>query len=135
MAGARRRRGFTLIELLVALAILALSLTVVLRVFGDGLRGTARAEDYVMATELAQSTLARLGVETASPLEPGTHVGRHGDRFTWRATIERLSDGTSIGGDLSRPDLYDVRVSVFWQENGSERSVTLQTIRLGADDR
>jgi len=122
-----RTPGFTLLELLVALAILALSLTAVMRVFGDGLRGGALAADYLEATARAQSDLARLGIETFVPLAAGIHAGRYDDRFAWRIEIAPLAAAPAAG---ERHDgLFTVIFSVSWQDHDKERTVTLETIR------
>ena len=59
------RSGFTLLEVVVAVAILALTLGAVMRVFGASLRGLAAAERHTVATLHAQSKLAEIGIEEA----------------------------------------------------------------------
>lgn len=127
-----RSPGFTLLELLVALAILALSLTAAMRVFGEGLRGAGQAEDYLTATALAQSDLARLGIETFVPLSAGNHVGRHDDRFTWELRITPLAMADAAAPVSPHAEIFSLRYTITWQDNGAERSFTLETIRLGS---
>ncbi len=127
-----RSPGFTLLELLVALAILALSLTAAMQVFGEGLRGARQAEDYLTATALAQTELARLGIETFVPLAAGRHAGRHDDRFSWELQIAPLGTENTGAPGLPRAALFSLVYRVIWQDHGTERSLTLETIRLGS---
>ena len=64
-----RSCGYTLIEVLIAMMILALSLTVIFRIFSGGLRNIGIASDYSHAVMVAESVLAATGVTEA--LEPG----------------------------------------------------------------
>jgi len=69
---AKHQQGFSLIEILVAFVILAMSLTVIFRIFSGGLRNVALSEDYAQAVLVAESQLSAIGVS-----EPdGGGVGR-----------------------------------------------------------
>ena len=124
------RQGFTLIEVLVAFAILALSLTALMQVFGTGLRNTVVSEAYVRATLLAESKLAAVGVE--QPLEPGERNGDFGTAggedkgYRWRVVVTPFEADELVGIEP-----YRVSVTVSWgPEHQTQRSVTLNTLRL-----
>jgi general secretion pathway protein I len=121
--------GFTLVEIVVALAILALSVTVLLGVISDGLRRTDLAARTAQATSLAQSLLAKLGTEL--PVQQGEMSGELADGFRWRARMEPYGDRADR--DHWPVGAYHVSVEVSWG-TGAERSVTLTTLRLGAKE-
>lgn len=121
-----RRRGFTLIEVVVAFAILALALGVFLRVFSGGLGNARISEDYTMATLLAQSKLAAVGIE--EPLTEGEAEGRIDGRFRWRIVVRPWAEDPPAEEAPLRA--YDVAVAVFWGKADEERSVSLSTLRL-----
>lgn len=121
-------RGLSLLEVLVAFSILALTLGVLLRIFGSGLRGAALAGAYSQAVLQAETLLSRSGIE--APLEVGEQHGRLNNRYHWRRIIRpyRLP---VIEGETELPRIpYEVIVEVFWQEAGKRRSVILTSLRL-----
>ncbi len=127
MPGSGQTRGFTLIEVVVAFVILALSLGVLLNVFSTGLRTARTSEAYTMATLLAQSKLAAVGVE--APLVEGETAGQFDERFRWSIDVRRDEELSPPGEDLP-VRAYDVVVTVSWGEADGERSVSLTTLRL-----
>ena len=122
-------RGLSLLEVLVAFSILALTLGVLLRIFGSGLRGAALAGAYSQAVLQAETLLSRSGIE--APLEVGEQHGRLNNRYHWRRIIRPyrlpvIEEET----ELVRLIPYEVIVEVFWQEADKRRSVTLTSLRL-----
>ena len=103
-------RGLSLLEVLVAFSILALTLGVLLRIFGSGLRGAALAGAYSQAALQAETLLSRSGIE---------------------ASLEVGEEET----ELLRLIPYEVIVEVFWQETGKRRSVILTSLRLAPRER
>jgi general secretion pathway protein I len=121
-------RGFTLIEVLVALTILSLSLGIIFSVFSVGLRGKRAAEDYETATLLAESRLNSIGID--EPIREGETVGQFDDRFWWKTVVTPYhEEGRDETKDLLRRPVL-VTIAVSWGEAGSEKSVTLRTLRL-----
>lgn len=123
-----RRRGFTLIEVLVAFAILALTLTALLRVFSTGLDSIGVAERYAAATALARSILDEIGVEI--PLVPDELSDDAGEGFIWYVRIAPSAAVKPIIDTDPWLVPYDVAVTVSWQSGGS---VTLTTLRLASE--
>lgn len=128
-----RARGFTLLEVVVALLIFAISFGVLAQIFQTGFRQSAEAEAVTMATLLARSELARIGVEV--PLEPGETETETDDGFRVRTRV--LPAEVETGDDEIAPLL--VEVSVAWGPPERAPQVALTTLRLGAaraeDDR
>ena len=120
----RRARGFLLLEVLVALAVLALSLGVLLQSFSTGSRMVVTSGHYNRAGELAQSRLARVGLDV--PLRPAVLQGRDG-AYAWRLEIAPWAEVAPGAGLLP----YDVTVTVTWNEDGRTRQRRLATLRLG----
>ena len=81
----RKDGGFTLVEVLVAFAIVAVSLGALLQIFSGGLRSSRTAEAYATAALLAESKLARIGIE--EPLEEGDTTGVFDNGFEWQSTV------------------------------------------------
>jgi general secretion pathway protein I len=125
-AASPRERGFTLIEVLVAVAIAALVLLPLLHGFSKALDGAADSEAYEEAVAIAQSALATLG--TRAPLAEDRGFTRQDGRFTVAASVHRYP----LGDASTYVVPYELSVAVSWGEGRKQRSVTLQTLRLGA---
>lgn len=128
-APGRAVEGFTLLEVLVAFAIFAMVLTSVLKAFSGGIENTRVADGYVVATLLAETKIASIGVE--SPVEPGGASGSFANGYAWKTIIEpyRPSGGEDAWDELAvRP--YAVTVIVNWGEGEDGRSVVLKSLRL-----
>ena len=124
----QKQQGFTLLEVLVAFAILGLALGTLLQTFAIGLRNTALSEEYTQATLYAESVLAGLGVE--EPLEEGGMGGELDDKYAWRGSVSvyQEPEGPELDDNGVLP--YHVVVQVYWSEDDTERSVSLETLRL-----
>ncbi len=126
-----RGGGFTLLEVLVAFAVLAVGLGVAFEIFATGLRGARSADALTRAVLIADSRLARVGVETE--LTPGQSEGETGDGTRWRVEIR---EQPAEDGDDARvttpalPILLDITVTVSWRTAGGRQSFVLRTSRL-----
>ena len=123
-----RDDGFTLVEVLVAFAILALTLTMVFRSFGDGARGIQVSQRQAAAVALAEAKLAALGVER--PLVQGVTKGVDTSGMEWRVDIQALQEFDEFARATG---LQAVHVSVFvsWPATGRPaRTVELSTLKF-----
>lgn len=126
----RPQSGYSLIEVLVALTVLALTLTVLMRIFGGGLRNVDLAGQYTDAIAIAEAQLAAVG--PLVPVAAGTSRGEFADRFHWTRTIDEYSSASLIV-DQAATDLtaYRVVVDVEWRNLERPRHVQLATLKLG----
>jgi general secretion pathway protein I len=124
----RRSCGYTLIEVLIAMMILALSLTVIFRIFSGGLRNIGIASDYSHAVMVAESVLAATGVTEA--LEPGETSGRLFDKYLWVRSVTPYQPNDEPASDDPPVSAYRVSVTVEWSVKGVTRSFDLSTLRL-----
>ena len=112
--------------MLVAFTILALMLTVLLRIFSDGFRGMTAADVHAAAALHAQAALASVGAEI--PLAVGDWSGEHEDGFRWRVSIDLYDEPTMVA-PLRSFLVYRILVSA---EHGSgSGTVTLSSLRIG----
>ncbi len=113
----RNRAGFTLLEAVIALAIIGAAVVGVLGAFVGDVRAAERARAALTVSTLARSRLARLEIATATELATLPDSLAHGAfdtpfaGFLWNATSR------AVPGE---PDLYDLRVSVSWDDGHSE---------------
>ena len=134
-----RAGGFTLLEVVIALAIAALALVGLFRAGSDGILQTdisAKAEE---AIERAQSHLAAFGRTGA--LVPGELEGEDGGGYHWRLRAAVIAQQPTasrasgfIGGQRESGQLltlYDIEVTISWQEGRRRQFVVLETRRLG----
>ena len=118
------RNGFTLLEILVALMIFALAFGVLAQIMRTGLHQSAAARSITAATLLAQSELARVGVEL--PLQAGPADGETETGLRWHTDVE-LIEPPSEQQSLAT---YQVQVTVSWGPDPAEQ-LTLTTLRTG----
>lgn len=122
------QQGFSLIEILVAFMILAMSLTVIFRIYSGGLRNVSLAQDYALAELLAESQLSVVGINAA--LEEGTTSGEWNDRFSWQRDIARYKAWEDNRKLSTKVQAYWVTVKVTWQHSRGDSEVSLAGIRL-----
>jgi general secretion pathway protein I len=126
-------QGFSLIEVLVAFMILAMSLTVLMRIFSGGLANVAVAGDYSRALVLAQSQLARAGV--SEPLAPGDLGGTWEQQFHWRQVVRPYMPWDTDSNASLTVSAYLVSVIVEWERGGRDGRIQLESVRLQPDGR
>jgi general secretion pathway protein I len=126
----RQCHAYTLIEVLVAMMILALSLTVIFRIFGGGLNKIGIASDYARAVMIAESVLAAAG--NTEILRPGESSGNLFEKYRWTRTVRPYqADGEPSFDDLPL-NFYRVSVTVEWPATKGIRSLDLSTLKLDA---
>ena len=120
-------KGITLIEVLVAFVILAMSVTVLLRIFSSGTTNIIISQQYVDAVQVAEMQLASVGMERE--LSPATEYGVFGGKYNWQITIEPISFYEEE--QESYPvSAYRVIVEVSWVERAQTRQIALAGIKL-----
>jgi len=126
-----RHKGFSLLEILVAFSIMAVAITIVLRIFSSGLTNAALTEEYCIGVQIAESLMASTGVVTS--LQPGETSGSVGDKYDWLVVIKAVtqsSAGNQSGNDAP-PNMFSVNVRVFWGDEGREqRSIELESLKF-----
>jgi general secretion pathway protein I len=128
MTASRQQRGFTLIEVLVAFMILAISLSVIFRIFSGGLRNVAISEDYAQAMLVAEAQLASAGLD--EPLLDGVTAGEWDARFRWQRVVEPYRPWEQDKPLAVPLQAYRITISVDWSDAGQTRQVTLSSVRL-----
>lgn len=118
-----------MLEVLIAFVIAAMALAVLFRGAVEGQAAGAVAARYTEALSRARSRLA--AVEAAGPPVAGDQQGDDGSGFRWRVRTTLLQAGAPGQAGVA-PALYAVGVAVAWTADGRERSVQLDTRRLGA---
>ena len=114
--------GFTLLEILVALVIFALAFGVLAQIIQTGLRQSTEARSITAATLLAQSELARVGVEV--PLRAGPTDGQTETGMRWHTEVELIEQPN----EQQSLATYQVEVTVAWGPSPAEQ-LTLTTLR------
>jgi general secretion pathway protein I len=126
------QRGFSLLEILVAFSILAVSLSILLNIFASGVNSAGVAEDYTAAVQIAESLMAKTGVET--PLLVGQVSGTTHDKYSWRVTVQNYNLNSEPMDTTALPaSLFKVRVEVNWGEDAQSRQVKLVTLKLAGN--
>jgi len=121
----KKYQGFSLLEILVAFTIMAVSLTIVLKIFSAGVNTAIVSEDYIIATQIAESLMAKTGIE--EPLIASETSGTEDDKYQWTVKVESSSQFVE---DESNTELMDVQVLVQWgNEQGNGRMIELNTIK------
>jgi len=132
---ATHSRGFTLIETAVALAILALTLTVVYQSFGWTLRRSTEQQRRDIAWLKALSLLDEMRRDPL--LRIGHGDGRSSQGMSWETFVESYSfpptatTGVFAPIDGSTPNLLQIRITVRWGESPA-RGIELRSIEFGA---
>jgi len=126
-------RGFTLLEVIIAFVIMALIIGATFDTFSTGFRQAAITDQYAGAVIRAEARLALIG--QTEPLDIGVRTGQIDQHYSWRTEItpvvrENPETQEPVAQDEGLLRLYSVVVSVFWQESGNTRDVTLRSLRL-----
>jgi general secretion pathway protein I len=128
---AKNNRGFTLIEIVVALLVLAIASAVLFEGFSVGFRNARTADDFAQAVLIAQSKLAPAGV--AEPLSTGVTSGEELEKYSWTVRVNPVEVAPQDqGATPSQLKPFLVAVDVVWSDGGTERTVSLSTLRLAS---
>ena len=123
-------QGYSLIEVLVAMTILAMSLTVLMRIFATGLQNVAVSADYARAVIVAETRLLAAGLD--AELRQGESEGLIDERFYWLRTVENHALTERTGAQELPVSAFLVTVAVAWEHRGRTRRISLNSVRLAA---
>jgi general secretion pathway protein I len=125
-----KQQGFSLLEILIAFSILALSLGILLKIFSAGVNTAIVAEDYTAAVQIAESLMAKTGVET--PLQGGQDSGLENEKYHWLVEVSPfVFNPENVDAATITAVLFKVKVIVSWgDDNANDRQVELTTLKL-----
>jgi len=125
-----KQQGFSLLEILIAFSILALSLGILLKIFSAGVNTAVVAEDYTAAVQIAESLMAKTGVET--PLHAGQESGLENEKYQWLVEISPfVFNPEKVDTTAITAVLFKVKVIVSWgDDNANDRQIELTTLKL-----
>lgn len=124
---ASKCEGMSLIEVLVAFVILAMTMSVILRINSGAIRNHQVASQYFEAVEVAQSRLEQMGAEIE--VDSYTQEGVDRDAYSWRYLRQPYSwDEQKLLALPLTP--VEERLTVSWDAPGGERELSFSRIGL-----
>jgi general secretion pathway protein I len=105
-------------------------LGILLKIFSAGVNTAVVAEDYTAAVQIAESLMAKTGVET--PLQAGQDSGLANEKYNWQVTVSPFSfNAGNVDATALTAVLFKIKVIVSWgEDNANDRQVELTTLKL-----
>lgn len=124
-----KQQGFSLLEILIAFTILAMSLSILLKIFATGVNSAILSEEYNAAVQIAESLIAKANVE-AKPHNNRT-TGVEDDKYHWEVSVSPFKFVAGKFTLKSTAELYKIEVQVNWgDDDENNRQLRLTTLRL-----
>lgn len=132
----KRQRGFTLLEVMIAASIMAIGIVGALELFSGSMNLAGAADQQSKATVLARALVDE--ELWRDILEDNERSGTEGI-FSWRVATHPI-ERELIGHDEDQGELHEltdelglwlIQAEVRWQAALSEKTVLLETARIG----
>jgi len=117
--------GFTLLEILVAISLIGIVLVVVMQLFSANLRSLSVSESHVNAAAHAEAIMRNILEDEDFPNT--TLSGTTEDGYRYDAAIAK---GYEERTQALNVDLYQVRVTIYWNDGARQRSLFLETLKM-----
>jgi len=111
----KNRKGFTLLEVLVSLAILSATLVMAYQVTSGAIAAGERGEAWATASLLGEAKLREVTETFQEVQETEGTFPAPDDGYRWRLTVKQALHS----------DAREVYLSVSWESNGTEETITL----------
>jgi general secretion pathway protein I len=121
-----KQAGFSLLEILIAFTILAFSLSILLNIFSTGANTAVVAEEYTAAVQIAESLMAKTGVET--DLKTVESSGVENEKYHWQVSVTPFNLNIENFDVQAIPaTLFKVKIIIAWD---NDRQIELTTLKL-----
>jgi general secretion pathway protein I len=128
--------GFTLLEILVAMAILAISLTLVIEICAGGLRAAWLSKEYTKAIFLARGKMEEFSLKDT--FSPGIDSGELEGGYTWKAEVKPYPIYSEQEVNENKLELsiepFELEFELFLPSKEKKKSVKLTTLLLRKKD-
>ncbi len=117
----KNQRGFSLLELLVAFSIMAMSLGLIYKAMGAGVRNVGDLTLHQQASMLAESLLN----SRDSVTDQGWNEGGEYAPFTWRINSQPFA---SVTNAPEAPPLHQIQIVISWPDGVRPKQLEIQTL-------
>ena len=117
--------GFTLLEIMVAMSLIGIVLVVVMQLFSANLRSLSVSESHVNAAAHAEAIMRNILEDEGFPntIRSGTTE----DGYRYDAAITKAYEERTQALNV---DLFQVRVTIYWNDGARQRSLSLETLKM-----
>jgi len=128
-----KKAGFTLTEVLMAMAVLLIGVLGVIQLFPTGLNASRESKDETVATNLVQAKLENFKAANYDDIvnedraKVSTNPNDPSYKFDRQTQVQYVD--TNLAQSTQDLGLKKIIVTVFWQENGQEKSVSATLLK------